>query len=62
VSKFDMLKCLENSINKGSCENGSPSNHHMLFSDKNSPILEILIDNELTTDESEQLRECPSLE
>jgi hypothetical protein len=46
VSKLNLLKCLQNSINRGSCDYGSPSNLQMLFSDQNSPVLEILVDNE----------------
>jgi Leucine-rich repeat (LRR) protein len=51
MSQLDYLKCLQNSINRGNCELGSPDNLQMLFTDSNTPILEILIQNELTPDE-----------
>jgi hypothetical protein len=62
MTKLNFLKCLQNSINRGSCEHGSPSDLQMLFSDKNAPVLEILVANELSSDELVELQESPSWE
>jgi aromatic ring-opening dioxygenase catalytic subunit (LigB family) len=62
MSKLNFLKCLQNSINRGSCDHGSTLDLQMLYSDKNEPVLQILVDNELCPDELVKLEESPSWE
>ena len=59
---FNMTKCLEKSINIGSCGRGSESKKSMLISDNNEPILKLLIDGELSEQELLDLKDKTSVE
>ena len=46
---FDFLPCLQNSIKRKSCPEGSIEK--MVYTDDNEPIIKVLIDNELSQEQ-----------